>query len=58
MNLLTPDLSEKHARCGCVRRSVHPPPPPDQVFEAIKAVQTDAGVLLVIKNYTGRRHEL
>jgi dihydroxyacetone kinase-like protein len=28
-------------------------PTPDAVLEAIKAVQTDAGVLLVIKNYTG-----
>ncbi len=37
------------AVCGPVFTS----PTPDQVFEAIKAVQTDAGVLLVIKNYTG-----
>lgn len=37
------------AVCGAVFTS----PTPDQVFEAIKAVQTDAGVLLVIKNYTG-----
>jgi dihydroxyacetone kinase-like protein len=35
--------------CGPVFTS----PTPDAVFEAIKAVQTDAGVLLVIKNYTG-----
>lgn len=37
------------AVCGAVFTS----PTPDQVYEAIKAVQTDAGVLLVIKNYTG-----
>lgn len=28
-------------------------PTPDQVFEAIKAVDSGAGVLLIIKNYTG-----
>lgn len=28
-------------------------PTPDMVYEGIKAVATDAGVLLVIKNYTG-----
>lgn len=37
------------AVCGAVFTS----PTPDQVFEAIKAVQTEAGVLLIIKNYTG-----
>ena len=35
--------------CGAVFTS----PTPDAVFEAIKAVQTSEGVLLVIKNYTG-----
>jgi len=35
--------------CGPVFTS----PTPDAVFEAIKAVKTDAGVLLIIKNYTG-----
>ena len=35
--------------CGAVFTS----PTPDAVFEAIKAVQTDKGVLLIIKNYTG-----
>ncbi|MDR2183398.1 MAG: dihydroxyacetone kinase subunit DhaK [Clostridiales bacterium] len=35
--------------CGAVFTS----PTPDAVFEAIKAVKTDAGVLLIIKNYTG-----
>lgn len=28
-------------------------PTPDQVYEGIKAIATDAGVLMVIKNYTG-----
>ena len=28
-------------------------PAPDQVYEGIKAVATDAGVLCVVKNYTG-----
>lgn len=28
-------------------------PTPDQIYEGIKAVATDAGVLMVIKNYTG-----
>ena len=35
--------------CGAVFTS----PTPDAVFEAIKAVKTDQGVLLIIKNYTG-----
>ena len=35
--------------CGPVFTS----PTPDAVFEAIKAVKTDEGVLLIIKNYTG-----
>jgi dihydroxyacetone kinase-like protein len=37
------------AVCGPVFTS----PTPDAVFEAVKAVKTDKGVLLVIKNYTG-----
>jgi dihydroxyacetone kinase-like protein len=37
------------AVCGAVFTS----PSPEPVFEAIKAVKTDKGVLLVIKNYTG-----
>jgi dihydroxyacetone kinase-like protein len=37
------------AVCGAVFTS----PTPDEVFKAIKAVQTSAGVLLIIKNYTG-----
>jgi phosphoenolpyruvate---glycerone phosphotransferase subunit DhaK len=38
---------------GAVAGAVFTSPTPDQVYEAIKAVGTDAGVLLVIKNYTG-----
>jgi dihydroxyacetone kinase-like protein len=37
------------AVCGAVFTS----PTPDEVFKAIQAVRTDAGVLLIIKNYTG-----
>ncbi len=37
------------AVCGGVFTS----PTPDQVYEAIKAVDNGAGVLLIIKNYTG-----
>jgi dihydroxyacetone kinase-like protein len=37
------------AVCGAVFTS----PTPDVVFEAIKAVKTEQGVLLIIKNYTG-----
>ncbi|MDD4569526.1 MAG: dihydroxyacetone kinase subunit DhaK [Tepidanaerobacteraceae bacterium] len=36
-----------------VAGAVFTSPTPDQVFEAIKAVDGGAGVLLVIKNYTG-----
>lgn len=38
---------------GAVCGPVFTSPTPDAVFEAIKAVKTDKGVLLVIKNYTG-----
>jgi dihydroxyacetone kinase-like protein len=37
------------AVCGAVFTS----PTPDEVFKAVKAVRTEAGVLLIIKNYTG-----
>lgn len=37
------------AVCGAVFTS----PTPDQVYEAIKAVDNGSGVLLIIKNYTG-----
>ncbi|MCG0275400.1 MAG: dihydroxyacetone kinase subunit DhaK [Thermosediminibacteraceae bacterium] len=36
-----------------VAGSVFTSPTPDQIFEAIKAVDGGAGVLLIIKNYTG-----
>lgn len=38
---------------GAVAGAVFTSPTPDQVYEAIKAVNTGEGVLLVIKNYTG-----
>ena len=38
---------------GAVAGAVFTSPTPDQVFEAIKAVDSGKGVLLVIKNYTG-----
>lgn len=38
---------------GAVAGEVFTSPTPDQVFEAVKAVDSGEGVLLVIKNYTG-----
>lgn len=38
---------------GAVAGAVFTSPTPDQIYEAIKAVANDAGVLLVVKNYTG-----
>lgn len=38
---------------AAVAGAVFTSPTPDQVYEGIKAVATDAGVLMVIKNYTG-----
>lgn len=38
---------------GAVAGAVFTSPTPDQIYEAIKAVATEAGVLLVVKNYTG-----
>jgi dihydroxyacetone kinase-like protein len=38
---------------GAVAGEVFTSPTPDQIFEAIKAVDGGEGVLLVIKNYTG-----
>lgn len=38
---------------AAVAGAVFTSPTPDQIFEAIKAVGSDAGVLLIIKNYTG-----
>ena len=47
--------------CTCARalRNASPyfraftSPTPDQIYEGIKAIATDKGVLMVIKNYTG-----
>lgn len=36
-----------------VAGSVFTSPTPDQIYEGIKAVATDAGVLSIVKNYTG-----
>lgn len=36
-----------------VAGAVFTSPTPDQIYEGIKAVATDAGVLMVVKNYTG-----
>lgn len=38
---------------AAVSGAVFTSPTPDQIYEAIKAVNTDKGVLLIIKNYTG-----
>lgn len=38
---------------AAVAGAVFTSPTPDQVYEGIKAVATDAGVLMVIRNYTG-----
>ncbi|HLS09339.1 dihydroxyacetone kinase subunit DhaK [Lentibacillus sp.] len=38
---------------AAVAGEVFTSPTPDQIFEAIKAVDGDAGVFLIIKNYTG-----
>ncbi len=38
---------------GAVAGAVFTSPTPDQVYEAVKAVDSGKGVLLVIKNYTG-----
>lgn len=38
---------------AAVAGAVFTSPTPDQVYEAIKAVANEAGVLLVVKNYTG-----
>ncbi|MBR3051246.1 MAG: dihydroxyacetone kinase subunit DhaK, partial [Selenomonadaceae bacterium] len=36
-----------------VAGAVFTSPTPDKIFEGIKAVATDAGVLCIVKNYTG-----
>jgi len=38
---------------GAVAGAVFTSPTPDQIYEAIKAVATDKGVLCIVKNYTG-----
>ena len=38
---------------AAVAGAVFTSPTPDQIYEGIKAVATDAGVLMVVKNYTG-----
>lgn len=38
---------------AAVAGAVFTSPTPDQIYEAIKAIATDKGVLMVIKNYTG-----
>lgn len=38
---------------AAVAGAVFTSPTPDQVYEGIKAIATDAGVLIVVKNYTG-----
>ena len=38
---------------AAVAGAVYTSPTPDQIYEGIKAVATDKGVLMVIKNYTG-----
>jgi dihydroxyacetone kinase-like protein len=38
---------------GAVAGAVFTSPTPDQIYEAVKAVDSGKGVLLVIKNYTG-----
>ena len=38
---------------AAVAGAVFTSPTPDQVYEGIKAIKTDAGVLMVVKNYTG-----
>lgn len=38
---------------AAVAGAVFTSPTPDQIYEGIKAIGTDAGVLMVVKNYTG-----
>ena len=38
---------------AAVAGAVFTSPTPDQVYEGIKAIATDAGVIMIIKNYTG-----
>ena len=38
---------------GAVAGTIYTSPTPDQIYEAIKAVATDKGVLMIVMNYTG-----
>ena len=38
---------------AAVAGAVFTSPTPDQILEGIRAIATDAGVLMVVKNYTG-----
>ena len=38
---------------AAVAGAVFTSPTPDQIFEGIKAISTDKGVLMIVKNYTG-----
>lgn len=38
---------------GAVAGAVFTSPTPDQIYEGIKAIATDEGVLMIVKNYTG-----
>ena len=38
---------------AAVAGAVFTSPTPDQIYEGIKAIATDKGVLMVVKNYTG-----
>ncbi|MBE6052400.1 MAG: dihydroxyacetone kinase subunit DhaK [Clostridium sartagoforme] len=38
---------------GAVAGAVFTSPTPDQIYEGIKAIANDSGVLLIVKNYTG-----
>lgn len=38
---------------AAVAGAIFTSPTPDQIYEGIKAIATDAGVLMVVKNYTG-----
>lgn len=43
-----------HGMLDCaVAGAVFTSPTPDQIYEGVKAVATDAGVLMVVKNYSG-----
>ena len=53
MSLCTAALSASACSTGPVRAQVFTSPTPDQIYECGKAVNGGAGVLLIVKNYTG-----